>query len=377
MNGRHDVESRWAGFEVEAVASPDERDRLFTWSGHALPVAPLLLVGVMLGPQGIGFLSMDGLAAIDPAVPVALAALGVLVGLGLPLQRAIVLQTNAGIAIEGVATGAIVAAGLWVAGLIAPEQAGGGVSLVPFIAGICAASSLTLPAAHAGRSISRGRQVLERGVLVPVAIGGLLLAWIAEGTAAGAVVLTLQGCAVAAVLAAAAWLLLRGTSAGTEQRVFVFAALLLIGGAADALSSSALLVGLVSGATWQWLGGVARERVQADAAYVQHPLVALVLVVAGARAEFSAPTIALAAVYAALRLGAHSLGARLMLRSASHLSDDLIPRVLAPGVFGVAFALNALRAAGTGIEPALSVVVVGTMLAEVVLYAAFRGGAKS
>ncbi len=369
MNGSHDSDA-WAGFEAEELSSSDV-DRLFAWSVRALPVAPLLIVGWLLGPQGVGFLSAGGLAAIDPAIPVALSALGVLVGLGLPVRQALVGRSG-GIAFVGIGTAAVVAGGLRVASIVAADPARGDGWLIPLVAGICAATSLTLPIAHTGTAISYVRQIVERGVILPIIIGGFLLAWVAQATAAGAVLLILQGCGVAVLLASVAWLLLRKATTGTEQRVFVFAALLLIGGAADALALSALLVGLVAGAIWQSIGGLTRERVRADAAYVQHPLVALVLVVAGARAELSAPTFAFAAVYAGLRTVAHVVGIRLIRESARVSRKDLIPSVLSPGVFGIAYASDALHAGGPGMAPALSIVAIGTVIAEVLLHASVR-----
>jgi hypothetical protein len=47
----------------------------------------LLPAGVAVGPNGLGFLSPSVLSYLDPAIPVALAALGVLVGLGLGGRR--------------------------------------------------------------------------------------------------------------------------------------------------------------------------------------------------------------------------------------------------------------------------------------------------
>ena len=46
------------------------------------PVALLLLAGFAVGPEGVNLLSASVLASLGPLVPVAIAALGVIVGMG-------------------------------------------------------------------------------------------------------------------------------------------------------------------------------------------------------------------------------------------------------------------------------------------------------
>src|SRR5688572_18600867 len=58
------------------------------WSATSVPVAPLLLTGMAVGPAGLGLLSPEALAFLDPAVPVAIGVLGVLVGLTVGAHRA-------------------------------------------------------------------------------------------------------------------------------------------------------------------------------------------------------------------------------------------------------------------------------------------------
>ena len=59
-----------------------------SWSSESPPVVLLLLIGMALGPHALALLTPAALAAIDPTLPVALAVLGVQLGLTLPLQRA-------------------------------------------------------------------------------------------------------------------------------------------------------------------------------------------------------------------------------------------------------------------------------------------------
>ena len=83
--------------------------------------------------------------------------------------------------------------------------------------------------------------------------------------------------------------------------MFVLSALLLVGGAADALSLSALLGGLVAGVFWRLAGRQVRETINRHVLFVQHPLIVLVLLVAGARANLTAEAAGLGVAYALLR----------------------------------------------------------------------------
>src|SRR5688500_20152910 len=47
----------------------------------------LLIVGAALGPLGLNILSANTLSALDPAMPVALVAIGMLDGLGISVRR--------------------------------------------------------------------------------------------------------------------------------------------------------------------------------------------------------------------------------------------------------------------------------------------------
>ena len=176
-----------------------------------------------------------------------------------------------------------------------------------------------------------------------------------------AISITLQLVGIAATVAAAGWLLLARTASETEQRVFGVATLLLLGGVADYLSLSALMAGLVAGAFWYAAGGAAHDSLQRDLAYVQHPLVALILLVAGARTELTPAIVALAVAYVLLRAVGKLTGSLATTLVDPALSRGGPSRLLPPGIVGVAFALNALRVAGPDMATVLSVVVLGTI----------------
>jgi hypothetical protein len=233
-------------------------------------------------------------------------------------------------------------------------------------AGTCAASALTLPGANPLEPRSMTARVVVHGVIVPIAIGGLLVARLRAESAMDAIVLLAQASGVTVALALAAWLLLTRVASDTEERVFAVSALLLVGGVAAALSLSALAGGLVAGMFWRYAGGRPLETIGRDVLFVQHPLLVLVLLVAGARAELSLISLGLGASYLVLRLLGQLAGGLVAGRIAGAPEPaDLVLRLLSPGVFGVAFALNA-AGAQAGLSLLLDTVVIGTIGSELV-----------
>ena len=347
-------------------AARGSRLRLAGWSASSVPVASLLLVGIALGPRGISLLSPGALSLIDPALPVALAVLGVLVGLSLDLRWREDWRPLGAAFVESAFTAALVGTPLV---LFAPAILAATSLPLPVLAialGLCAASSLAVPAGSAMEPRTPQRVRGFDAVLAIVA-GGALIGTIPAGLTVTAVSLVGQAALIAGLLAASAWLLLARTAMATEQRVFAIATMLLVGGVADYLSLSALLSGLVAGMFWQLAGGQARESLRRDALYIQHSLLVLVLVVAGARTEFSLASSALAAVYVLLRTAGKMLGGSVAGRIAGAVEPRLFGlHVLSPGVFGVALALDAVHAAGPDLDLLLTLVVLGTIGSELV-----------
>lgn len=340
--------------------------QLLGWSGRAAPVAVLLMTGMALGPSGINLLT-TAMPLLDPVVPVALAALGVLVGLGVGDRRAddrrlvgaailqstvVMLAVSGGIAMIALATIPLDARLFWT---------------LTLVSGICAATSLTLPSRDPLEPRPAATRLIELGVLLPIVAGGLVLAGLRAGSPVAAVTLMSQASGVTLMLAAAGWLLLTRASSETEERVFAVSALLLVGGVADALALSALFGGLLAGVFWRYAGRHPRDTIRRDVLFVQHPLLVLVLLLAGARAELSSVSLALGAGYLVLRMGAQMAGGALAHRTAgAKAPGDLGLYLLPPGVFGVAFALNAVSVVGSDAAVVHAAVVAGTIGSELV-----------
>jgi hypothetical protein len=192
----------------------------------ALAAAVLLVLGVLLGPHGLAMLSRSVLLMLDPIVAMALATVGVFVGLGVDPHR----------------------------------------------------PRLTLS-------------------LTMVLAGGVALVLFRQSSPGPLLLITLAIAAISIIVAFATWLLIGQTDSAREQRVFVIGALLLLGGAAAYLSLSALFTGVLAGAVWNAAGNLAKARIVSDLDYLQHPLLVLVLLVAGASAG---PTIELAVIAVAI-----------------------------------------------------------------------------
>jgi hypothetical protein len=171
----------------------------------------LLVIGVALGPNGLNLLTESVLQLLDPFVAMALAMVGVFVGLNVDLHEP---RLDAATAIAALGGAAVV--------LTRPEPA-----VMLF--------------------------------LITLAIAG-----------------------IAVIVAFAGWMLVGQTDSEREQQVFVVGSLLLVGGAAAYLSLSSLFAGLFAGILWSAAGDLARARIIKELDYFQHPLIVLVLLVAGA-----------------------------------------------------------------------------------------------
>lgn len=330
----------------------------------------LLPLGMALGPRGLGVLTEGVLTSLDPAVSVALAALGVFVGLDLTVRRdreglmLAAASLEAAVTILMVTAGALVLPSLWPASTAAAPW------LLALVVGICASASSTAADRSADRGSRGAARIGDLDDVLPILLGVLALAFIRQGSMLAAARLSAEAVLIALAIAAAGWLLVSETSSESEQRVFAIGALLLLGGAAAHLSLSALFAGLVAGAFWNLTGSFAAERISGDVRYLQHPLIVLLLLVAGARLDLSTGAAGLAVVYVACRIAGKLAGGWLASRLAGRdLSRGLGLSLIPPGVVGIAMALNMLQARGEGdaaTTMVVTIVVAGSIGSELV-----------
>jgi hypothetical protein len=198
-------------------------------------------------------------------------------------------------------------------------------------------------------------------------VAAIAIAGIRDGTVAS-LPLIAHTAAIAALMALAGWLLMTSPRSPIERRVFMVATLLLIGGASDYLAMPALFGGLVAGICWRRAGPGVRDTAYIDVTSLHQPLAALLLLVAGALAAFSLEVLALAVVFALLRV-AGDAGVRLATGVSPGPVAARVMSPLSPLVLAVAPALTAVRAVGADLAPALAVVVAGTFLYRICQWA--------
>src|SRR5262245_33045882 len=353
---------------------PERRPSSSRWvrSRLALGLSPtpvpglVLVVGFAIGPQGINLLSRNILSYLDPAVWAALAALGILIGLGFDIRRPGESRLLGAATVEAALVMLLVGAGVFLTQTVLPVP---NISmwLMAVILGICASASSTVPSPDSTSSDSIATRIGDLDDVLPIVLGGLVLAAVREASLERVVWLTLQCIGLAIAVAYGAWLLVAQSSSESEQRVFTIGAVLLLGGIAEFLSISALLMGLVAGVIWNLARGNARERIAAEIRRIQHPLVMLLLLIAGARARSSGIVAILIVVYTALRLIGKVGGGRVVRRMVSPaLPSHFGLFLISPGVIAVSFALYVQNTNAIGAGEFLSVVVGGSIVSELI-----------
>lgn len=339
-----------------------------SWSTGAVPVVLILMMGVALGPEGLAIITPTVLAVLDPVIPVAVAALGILAGLEFTRPAAPNRWSLLGRAsLESLLTGVLVALGVWLIMPASPDFDSSRVWLIAVMAGVCASMSATLPDADPDRLRPAAIRMRDLDGLLPSIAGAIVLAFLHSYSPLASLGLTAQAAIIALLISATAWLLLADTSPSTEQRVFSITALLLIGGIADYLSLSALVGGLLAGLFWGYVGGVARDCIERDVRYLRHPLVVLMLLTAGAKTTFAGWILILAVVYLVLRITGKLLGGWLARQGRGvAIPDSVGATLLPPGIFGIAFAIDASSMMEGSSAAVLAAAVLGSIGSQLV-----------
>ena len=192
---------RWKGARLALGLSPTP-----------VPGLVLLPLGMALGPHGLGLLSPAVLSFLEPAVAVAIATLGVFVGLGLEGRRAQEWRLLAAASLEAALTVTLVVGGVLLALRQAPFDTGFMPWLFAILLGICAASSSTTAIEWPDHPGIRATRIGDLDDVLTILAGGVALAWIRVGDAAAVAVLVGQSAAIALILAVAGWLLVRKSS---------------------------------------------------------------------------------------------------------------------------------------------------------------------
>ncbi len=328
------------------------------------PAIVFLPIGFLLGPRALGLLSQNALANLDLAVTVALAVLGILVGIALGRALPKTPRLIAAASLESLITiGAVAGATMYFAERTM-LPVGASLLVVALALGLCAsASSATSADPDSEPAAAMATRVADLDDVLPIAVATLALLPAAIGGERW--VLAFAPVGVGLAVGAVGWLLFNRAGSGGERTSFVLGTLGLAGGAAAYLHVSPLTVGLVAGVCWTWAPGQADRVVQEDLGRLQHPLVVLLLVTAGALWTPNMAAIWLLAPYLLFRLAGKVAGAWASAPLAEVGPADLAAYLMPPGVLAVAFALNFRQLLpGASGDILLSTVAMGTAIFE-------------
>ena len=330
------------------------------------PVMVLVPLGALLGPSGTGIITSGMLAQLDVVISVALATLGVFVGIALGTQTGRVKRLAAAATIEGAVTAVAVAAAVffllraWEMSLAIP--AGVAAMSLGIAAAASAAPYITGSSDTAARQIAA--RVADLDDVLPIVAGAGLLSLVMSGTDG---VVRDVAITIAAGLAAgvSGWLLFERSDTA-ERGVFVLGTLALLGGVAGYLGLSPLLAGLAAGFVWAKTPGHTDRVAADDLQKVQHPLVVVLLLTAGAALEPTLAGIWLFAPYVLFRIAGKLVGGWVASRIAPGIApSDLGAYLVPPGVLGIAFILNLRQVSGEAAAPLVFAAACGAVASEV------------
>jgi hypothetical protein len=305
----------------------------------ATPTFTFVLVGVALGPQVLGLIPPVALARFDPVVSVALAMLGVFVGLELGSLSRSTDRLLFGATVEVMLATAIVAGIMYLLlaqwGVPLPAAVG------PFAAalGICSGASAATRVADDATPEVRRTITLADLSDVPLIVLGAVALDVLDGRPSLLTNLFLTIGAGTGV-GIAGWLLFERASNDAERGVFVAGAIVILGGVGAYVGGSPLLAGCAAAVVWVRTPGAADRIIAADVAKLQHPLVALLLIVAGASIQWTMALTWIAAALVLFRLSGKLLAGAAAAAVSRVPVARLVTSLMPPGVIGIALALN-------------------------------------
>lgn len=163
------------------------------------------------------------------------------------------------------------------------------------------AMALAMFGVFVGLAVDLRRPLVTTPALLAL-LGGVAIAAFRDTTPSVLALMLLAIGVVAAVIAFAGWLLVGQADSDREQQVFVIGSLLLLGGGAAYSSLSAVFAGVLAGIVWNAAGDLAKARIVRHLGYFRHPLIVVMLLVAGASITLSVESLAVVAIVGALHV---------------------------------------------------------------------------
>lgn len=331
----------------------------------AAPVTAFILLGVAVGPLGVGMLSPAVLTYMDVVVTLALATLGLLIGIAAARQAPAMPRLTAASSLEAAITITMVAGAVFVLLGRWGMPFGTPALVIALALGVSASASSAPATAHRGdRTHDVAARVADLDDLLPILLGAFVIGFASPETPAGA------RAAMISILAGlgsglCGWLLFERAAGDAERGVFVLGCLGLIGGAAAYAGASPLLAGMAAGWFWVAAPGHADRLVGQDLKKIEHPLVVLLLITAGASIRADLLGFWLFVPYVTFRLCGKLIGGWTASRIAPHVApSDLGTYLIPPGVMGIAFALNVAQVAPAAAVPVVGAVTLGAIMCE-------------
>lgn len=341
---------------------------------HAVPALLFILSGVVLGPSVLDVITENILAQLDPLVSVALAILGIFIASGLAASRGPRhLVWLAGATVEVLVTLVTTGGAMYL--LLArwdppvPVDAFAAASILAMSVAASAAVG-TRPGVSA--DVSTAAHLADLDDLALLLFGSIAVSALADVPSPFAAmgIAAISGAAIGL----AGSLLFARADAPAERGVFVAGIVVLLGGAAAYASASPLLTGFVAGWLWTRRAGTTASLAAADLRKLQHPLVALLLLFAGASMQFSETLLWIASPLVLFRLTGKLAGALLAARLVGVPAGVLATILAPPGVLGIALALNIQQVLGTGDTVLVSAVTLATVVSELLAVALLPRG---
>lgn len=305
------------------------------------PAVIFLPVGALLGPQALGIIPPGLLRGLDLAVSLALAVLGVFVGIALGREIRSAARLFVAASLESLTTIVAVAGATlyFVQATSMPIDAP--IAALAMALGLSAsASSATSADPDSEPAAAVATRVADLDDVLPIVLGTIGFLVLSGSAGRSIWALAVSPLVIGLAIGVVGWLLFERAESGAERAVFVLGTLAMAGGAAAYLGLSPLGIGFIAGLTWTVAPGAADRIVQADLQKVQHPVVVLLLVTAGALTVPSIAALWLLTPYLLFRLSGKVAGAWLSSRLVDVSAADLAAYLMSPGVLAVAFALN-------------------------------------
>jgi hypothetical protein len=239
--------------------------------------------------------------------------------------------------------------------------------------GVCACASAAVRTPEdAGPDARRVSRIVDLNDVPIIVLGAFVVAMF--GRASGVFIGVAATAAAGLAVGAAGWLLFERAHNAAERGVFVTGTIVLLGGLGAYMGTSPLLSGCAAALVWVRTPGAADRIIGEDLRKLQHPLVALLLIVAGAAVEWNAAMLWMAAPLVLFRLTGKLL-AGAMASAIADVPTGLLATVLVPpGVIGIAMALNLQQVLGEENALLLSGITVAAVVSEVL--AAWLVGAE-